>query len=113
MKNKKKLCKSPTNNLIFAVLSHHTKVKMTKSITITYSEADESLLMAFIKHLKVKIQETVTPVPYPDSAPTKQEFLAGLQESINEVKAAERGEIELQTLAELLAELEEEEAIYA
>ena len=88
---------------------------MTKSITITYHEADESLLMALFQKFKIKTQtaiQSLAPYPVPnddaDSPPTKAEFLAGLQESINDMKAAERGEIVLPTLAEFLAELEEE-----
>jgi hypothetical protein len=88
---------------------------MTKSITITYNEADESLLMALFKKFKIKTQSAaqsikIPPAPTDDTqrVPTKAEFLAGLQESIDKVKAAERGEIVLPTLAEFLAELEEE-----
>jgi hypothetical protein len=88
---------------------------MTKSITITFNEADESLLMALFKKFKIKTQSAdqsikISSIPTDDTnrVPTKAEFLAGLQDSIDKVKAAEKGDITLPTLADFLAELEEE-----
>jgi hypothetical protein len=47
-----------------------------------------------------------------ECVPTKAEFLAGLQESINEMNAHIRGEIELPSFEDMMKELEEE-AVYA
>jgi hypothetical protein len=88
---------------------------MTKSITITYNEADENLLMALFEKFKIKTQSAAksikispTPTDDTDRVPTKAEFLVGLQDSIDRVKAAEKGDIVLPNLADFLAELEEE-----
>ncbi len=85
---------------------------MTKSIIITYNEADESLLMSLFKRFKIKTKPAVKPASAPpnddDRIRTKEEFMADLRESIEEVKAHLRGEIELPTMEDLWAELEED-----
>ena len=83
---------------------------MTKSIIITYNEADESFLMTLFKKFKIKIEEAVTPLPTPnqDSIPTKQEFLNDFKESILEMKAHQRGEIELPSFEESIKRIQQE-----
>ena len=71
---------------------------MTKTITISYKEADETLLLAFLKKLKAKtiapkIGSTKTKELEPP--PTKAEFLESLRQSVADVNAHLRGEIEL------------------
>ena len=59
-------------------------------------------LVRGIKRVKVKS---------PRKAPKRSasEFLAGLKEAIEDVKRHQRGEIQLQSLAEVLAEMDAEE----
>ena len=84
---------------------------MTKSIIITYNEADEGFLMTLFKKFKIKTQP-VTGHPNKalkdDNVPTKTEFLDDLKASVAEMHAHQRGEIELQEIDALLAELAEE-----
>jgi uncharacterized protein YodC (DUF2158 family) len=75
---------------------------MTKSIIITYQEADESFLMTFFKRFGIKTdvyQET-------EGVPQRvaDEIILGL----NTIKQYERGEVELQDAYDLLRELREE-----
>lgn len=82
--------------------------KMTKSIIITYNEADESFLMTLFKRFRIKIQETVSPIPDEDPAPEKQAFINDLKASILQVKAHQRGEIELPSFEESIKRIEKE-----
>ena len=88
---------------------------MTKSITITFNEADESLLMAFFKKFKIKI-ETFT-LPSPNLEPqskTNEEIKNDLRESVADMHAHMRGEIELpdffESINRIKKELAEEES---
>lgn len=79
---------------------------MTKSIIITYNEAEESFLMTLFNRLKIKTYNAPSSfVPNDEHPPTKEEFLNRLKESVAEMKAHQRGEIELQSIDDLLAEL--------
>ncbi len=79
---------------------------MTKSIIITYNEAEESFLMTLFNRLKIKTYNAPSSfVPNDEHPPTKEEFLNSLKESVAEMKAHQRGEIELQSIDDLLAEL--------
>ena len=85
---------------------------MTKTITISYNETDETLLLAFLKKLKAK---TVSPkngstkTKELEPPPTKAEFLEGLRQSVADVNAHLRGEIELPSWEDMMAELKKEE----
>jgi hypothetical protein len=85
---------------------------MTKSITISYSEADESLLMAFFKRLKVKIQPVETEKDYGDKG-VPQHVADNIIEGLKLIKQSERGEIQLENAYDLLNELREEAAVLA
>ena len=81
---------------------------MTKSIIITYNEADEGFLMTLFKKFKIKTQpatELSDTLLDDDNVPTKAEFLDNLKASVAEMHAHQRGEIELQDIDALLAEL--------
>jgi hypothetical protein len=81
---------------------------MTKSITISYSEADESLLMAFFKRLKVKIQPVETEKDYGDKG-VPQHVADSIIEGLKYIKAVERGEAEpMGSFEDLIAELKAE-----
>lgn len=60
-------------------------------------------LLKGIKRVQVK---SIAPTPL---TPANLDFLAGLKQSIEDVKRHQRGEIELPTLAETLAEMDAEE----
>ena len=85
---------------------------MTKTITISYNETDETLLLAFLKKLKAK---TISPKTGSTKSkeveppPTKAEFLEGLRQSVADVNAHLRGEIELPSWEDMMAELKKEE----
>ncbi len=83
---------------------------MTKSIIITFNEADEGFLMPLFKRLKIKIQATTSTkqVEQEDRVPTKEEFLSDLRESVAEMHAHMRGEIKLQSVEDFLKELKAE-----
>ena len=79
---------------------------MTKNITITYNEVDESFLMALFKRMKIKttsekkIEENKATRPL-----TREEHLAGLAESFRDIKRAMRGEIQLRNAYDVLEEM--------
>ena len=83
---------------------------MTKSITITYNEADESFLMTLFNRFKIKIEPTTSHSPLFEEKPvlSKVVFLNDLKEAVEEMQAHQRGEIELQYIDSFIAELEEE-----
>ncbi len=83
---------------------------MTKSIIITFNEADEGFLMPLFKRLKIKIQAAIPnpPTTEEDKVPTKEEFLNNLRESVAEMQAHMRGEIKFQSIENLLEELKQE-----
>ena len=83
---------------------------MTKSLIINYSEADESLLMAFFKRLKVKIQPIVLEKDYGDAG-VPQHVADNIIEGLKLIKKAERGEVKLENAYDLLKELREEAAM--
>jgi hypothetical protein len=88
---------------------------MTKSITITYDESDESLLIAFLKRLKIRIDKTLDADKDDESegVPLRvaQDIIIGLQQ----IEQFERGEITLPTWEDMMHELRanEKEAIPA
>ncbi len=84
---------------------------MTKSIIITYNEADEGFLMTLFKRFKIKTQ-AAEPLKVEDRQP-KEEILAGLMESAREVEAALQGKTKLRSAYDVLAELEAEQAATA
>ena len=90
-----------------------------KSIVIKYHEADESLLLPLFEKLEVII---ITPPASPeDTSPmdigseeydaelTREQHMAGLIESIDDVGRAMRGEIKLKSAYEVLAEMRAED----
>jgi hypothetical protein len=88
---------------------------MTKSITITFNEADESLLMALFKKFKIKIE---TFAQQPQNADiqykTKDDIKNDIREAVSDMHAHLRGEIELpdffDSITRIKKELAEEEA---
>ena len=80
---------------------------MTKSITIQYAEADESVLMSIFKKFKVR---TITPTPEPDYGDegVPQRVADNIIEGLALIKKSERGEVVLQNAYDLLKELREE-----
>jgi hypothetical protein len=81
---------------------------MTKSIIINYSEADESLLMAFFKRLKVKIQPIESETDFGDKGVPKR-VAENIVESLEWIKRCERGEAEPITWEQMMAELKADE----
>ena len=81
---------------------------MTKSITITYNEADESFLMTLFNRFKIKIEPTTSHSPLFEEGLSKAVFLNDLKEAVEEMQAHQRGEIELQDIDSFIVELEEE-----
>lgn len=94
---------------MYLILKNFKILIMTKSIIITYNEAEESFLMTLFNRLKIKTYNAPSSfVPDDEHPPTKDEFLNSLKESVAEMKAHQRGEIELQSIEDLLAELAED-----
>ncbi len=86
---------------------------MTKSLQITFNDADESLLMALFKKLKIKTKKiAIEKVEIADDEPTKAEILDGLREAVAELKAIERGELKPISWEEMMTELRKEVAIH-
>lgn len=89
---------------------------MTKSITITYNEADESQIMALFKKFKIKIeayaQQPSSPEPQPlgknPLIKTKDDIKNDLSEAVAEMHADMRGETELPDFFESLKRIEKE-----
>jgi hypothetical protein len=83
---------------------------MAKSITITYDESDESLLIAFLKRLKIRIDKTLE-ADDSEGVPLRvaQDMVIGLQQ----IEQFERGEIILPTWEDMMHELRanEKEAV--
>lgn len=88
---------------------------MTKSITISYNEADESVLMSIFKKFKVK---TLKPIANADNDMEEGDMEEGVPlevahqmvESLKWIKQVERGEVEPITWEQMMAELEAEKA---
>ena len=90
-----------------------------KSIVIKYPEADEDFLLVLFKKLEIII--ITAPKSATDASPmdigdeendnelTREQHMAGLIESIEEVKRAMRGEIKLKSAYEVLAEMRAED----
>ncbi len=82
---------------------------MTKTIIINYSEADESLLLAFFKRLKISIQPLETGTDFGENGVPK--YVAdNIVEGLKLIKQSERGEVKLENAYDLLKELQEEAA---
>lgn len=79
---------------------------MTKSITITYQEADESVLMSIFKKFKVKTA-TIAPILHNDDEEgVPLDVAHQIVESLAWIKKCERGEVEPITWEQMMAELE-------
>jgi hypothetical protein len=61
------------------------------SINVKVTQEERAALLSFCKALKIKVK-------LEEEVPTKEAFLAGLQEAIEEVKLHKAGKIELQSL---------------
>ena len=83
---------------------------MTKNITIAYNDADESFLMAFFKRMKIKtLTEKKVEADDDEYRPrTREEHLADLAESVREIIADIKGEIQLPDIREVLEEMKKE-----
>ena len=69
---------------------------MTKSITITFNEADESLLMALFKKFRIKIEAYAQPSLTSDPhLKTKEDIKNDIREAVADMHAHMRGDIEL------------------
>jgi hypothetical protein len=83
---------------------------MTKSITITYNEADESVLMSIFKKFKVKTVKTAPISKDDDEEGVPLEVAHQMVESLEWIKKCERGEVEpMGSFEDLIAELKAEE----
>jgi hypothetical protein len=83
---------------------------MTKSITITYNEADESVLMSIFKKFKVKTVKTAPISNDDDEEGVPLEVAHQMVESLEWIKKCERGEVEpMGSFEDLIAELKAEE----
>jgi hypothetical protein len=80
-----------------------------KSIVVTYHEADESRIMAFLKSLKSISLSKLVPVVEEDISmpPTHEERMQGLAAGIMEINADIRGEKEMKSLDQLIKEVKE------
>jgi len=77
---------------------------MTKSMVITFKEADESLLVSLFKKLKIKTKAVeVEKEEYVEQ--TKEEILEGLRIAVEEMNAIERGELKSISWEDMMAEL--------
>jgi hypothetical protein len=82
---------------------------MTKTITISYHEADENVLMSIFKKFKVKTQAAPALPPYEDDDDEEGVPLSvalDIVESLKWIKKVERGEVEPITWEQMMAELE-------
>ena len=71
---------------------------MTKSITISYNPADESLLMAFFERLKIQVEDDGVP----------QRVAMEIVEGLKNIAQFERGELELEDAYDFLKELRQD-----
>ncbi len=78
---------------------------MTKSITITYNEADESLLMSLFKKFKIKIKPATNEDADGEGVPVH--VAKDIVEGLRLIKKYERGEIEFTSWESMMAELKE------
>lgn len=80
---------------------------MTKSMVITFKEADENLLVSLVKKLKIKTKAIETETEeYVEQS--KAEILEGLRRGIEEMKAIERGEMKSISWDEMVDEVRAE-----
>ncbi len=77
---------------------------MTKSITIQYDEADEMLLMAFFKRLKIKLTKVAD-----DDEGVPLQVAQNMVEGLKLIKKYEQGELEQPTWADMMIELRKNE----
>ena len=91
---------------------------MTKSIIITYNEADESQLMLLFKNFKVKIEaysNSQQPQLSDPQTKTKEDIKNDIREAVADMQAHLRGEIELpdffDSINRIKKELAEEETL--
>ena len=82
---------------------------MIKSVIVSFDEADESFITALFKRMRLKVKPFAPPAVGRERGETKAEKIQGLRDAIQEVNAARRGEIKLQSAEDFLAELKEEE----
>jgi hypothetical protein len=86
---------------------------MTKSITIQYSEADETVLMSIFKKFKVKIFTAAPAAPADDDDMEEGvplEVAHQMVEALKWIQKVERGEAEpMGSFEDLIAELKAEE----
>ncbi len=85
-----------------------------KSITITYNEADESLLMALFQKFKIKIETYTHPSQITEPhLKTEEDVKNNIREAVSDMHAHVRGEIELpdffESINRIKKELAEEE----
>lgn len=73
---------------------------MTKRITIQYNEADEILLMAFFKRLKIKLSKEAD-----DDAGVPIDVAHNMVEGLKLIKQYEQGEIQMPTWEDMMSEL--------
>ncbi len=76
---------------------------MTKSIVITYDEADETLLMAFFNRLKIKIMDTHKTTSLESK---KLALLNEIRGAVEEMHAHQRGETDLPSWDDMMRALE-------
>ena len=74
---------------------------MTKSITISYNPADESLLMAFFERLKIQVED-------PADSGVPQRVATEIVEGLKNVAQFERGALELEDAYDFLKEMRQD-----
>ena len=97
-------CFNHTEYVIFV----KKKSDMTKSIIITYNEADESQLMIMFRKFKVKIEAYKQPHTADTQYKNKENIKDDIREAVADMHADMRGEIELPDFFESLKRIEKE-----
>ena len=83
---------------------------MTKSVIISFDEADENLIKMLFKKMKIKVKP-LSSLDEVYKEATKAEILQSIRDGLEEVKAHRLGKIKLPSAAEFLEELRDEEAL--
>ena len=83
---------------------------MLKSVIVSFDGADEIFITVLFKRMRLKVKPIAPPTVDEEREETKAEKIQGLRDAIQEVNAARRGEIQLQSAEDFLAELKAEEA---
>ena len=76
---------------------------ITKYVSLSFDEADESFIEVFFKKMKIKVKPIKV---IDDDVPlTVEEFKESFRRSISQMKAHQRGELVLPTWEEMMSEI--------